>query len=173
MGYQVYFLIMDSWSFSSSQGRERLCILIATPELELITHPWHTYSHPEGIRGRSPGKQYDGVSFGDLEEHDTPFDFTTVGEAAAHLPIIGTRSIQACILSPDHRLAAPMSTKNRIIARHVPIQPPGQGYAEAIKRNLIPHAGRKMMSEVGRSFRRIRKDGLFPTNLAFTILLFY
>ncbi|KAF2787362.1 S-adenosyl-L-methionine-dependent methyltransferase [Melanomma pulvis-pyrius CBS 109.77] len=163
MGYQTQFAIVDAWNYSSAQSRERLCISIAAPSVEPISHPWHTHRHPETVRGRRLGKQLDGASFGDREKHDTAFHFATAGEATSDLPNIGTGSIQACISFPDHRLAAPMSLKDRLITKHVPTYPPGQGYAEALRLGLIPQAARKNMSEMGKSFRRAKKDGLFPT----------
>ncbi|KAF2711635.1 S-adenosyl-L-methionine-dependent methyltransferase, partial [Pleomassaria siparia CBS 279.74] len=163
MGYQVQYLIADAWSYSSSQSRERLCISIAAPGLEPMMHPWHSHSHPETVKARSLGKQFDGVSFGEREEHDVPFDFVTAGVSTSDLPDIGSGVTHACIPFPDHRLGASMSIKDRLIARCIPTFPPGQGYAEALARGLIPEAGNKVMAEVGRSFRRIKVDGLFPT----------
>jgi len=163
MGYQVQFGIVDAWSFGSSQYRERLCISIAAPGLEPPARSWQTHSHPDDIRGRCLGKTSHGHSYGSREDHNTPFHFVTAGESTSDLPDIGAGTVQACILFPDHRMASPLSLKDRIIAIHIPRCPPGQGYAEAEQLGLIPRNAKKSMVEVGRAFRRIKSNGLFPT----------
>jgi DNA (cytosine-5)-methyltransferase 1 len=162
MGYQVRYDILDAWSYSSVQRRDRLFLYVAAPGLEPLDSPWHTHSHPETILGRSLGKGPNGLSLGDREDYATPFPFTTAQEAISDLPDIGQGCLQACISHPDHR-TAPTSLRDRIIMRNIPVYPPAQGYAEAMELGLIPKTVTRERSEVGKSYRRMQRHGLIPT----------
>ncbi|KAF2877853.1 S-adenosyl-L-methionine-dependent methyltransferase [Massariosphaeria phaeospora] len=163
LGYQVNQWIMDSWSYGSAQRRSRLFISIAAPGLPPIIQPWHTHSHPDHVVGRSLGRLSNGLRFGERERYATPFQYVTAGDVTGDLPIIGNGHVQSCVPFPDHRLSGPMSRHDRYLTEHIPTQPAGQGYAEAIKLGQMPQSLRKNWREIGKAYRRINRAGLIPT----------
>ncbi|KAF2477899.1 S-adenosyl-L-methionine-dependent methyltransferase, partial [Lindgomyces ingoldianus] len=164
LGYQTQQFLMDAWCYSSSQHRSRLFISVAAPGMIPIPQPPLTHAHPSNIIARSLGKLPNGERFGGRENYATPFEFATVGEAARDLPDIGSGTSQTCIPYPDHRAPWIIGAKDRIIMERIPRTVPGQGYVEAMHLNLIPHILQKHnKKEFGKSFRRLRENGKFPT----------
>lgn len=164
MGYQVNQYIMDSWTYGSCQRRSRIILTIAAPGLEPILQRPHTHSRSyENTAARSLGRLPNGERFGDREHYATPFPYVTAEEATSDLPDIGNDNVQTCIRFPDHRLSRPTNSKNRALLECIPKQPPGYGYAEAIKLDLVPPLLRLTKKETGRAYRRIKADDLIPT----------
>ena len=164
MGYQVIQYIMDSWTYGSCQRRSRIILAIAAPGLEPILQRPHTHSRSyEDTAARSLGRLPNGERFGDREHYPTPFPIVSAQEATADLPDIGNGNIQTCIAFPDHRLSRTTSSKTRSLIECIPRQPPGYGYAEAVRLNLVPLSLRLNKKETGRAYRRIKADQLIPT----------
>jgi site-specific DNA-cytosine methylase len=163
MGYQVQQFIMSAWNYGSPQHRSRLILSIAAPGLPLLTPPPVTHSHPKGYRSRTIGDLLNGQKFGAQDEGPAPLPFVSALKATAHLPNIGTGAVKGCIKYPDHRLYRPINLKERTIIKHIPKNPPGQGLAEASKLGLVPHELYANRKEIGQAYKRIKKDGLFPT----------
>jgi len=163
MGYQVRQFIMSAWNYGSPQHRSRLILSIAAPGLALLTPPPVTHSHPNDYRSRSIGDLLNGQKFGAQDDGPTPLPFVTAEKATAHLPNIDTGAVQGCIAYPDHRLCRPINLKERTIMKHIPKSPPGMGLLEAGKLGLVPHDLYAERKEIGKAYKRMRKDGLFPT----------
>jgi len=164
MGYQVQQRIESSWNFGSPQQRSRVILSIAAPGLTPLVLPQYTHSHPSDQKSRSLGRLQSGVKYGVRDIGPTPFGLVSAGEATSHLPNIGNGRLHTCIQSPDHRLIRPVNAREKHILYCIPKTPAGMGLAAACKLNLIPQhlvEGRK--KHIGRSFTRIRKDGLIGT----------
>jgi DNA (cytosine-5)-methyltransferase 1 len=163
MGYQVCQFIMSAWNYGSPQRRSRLILSIAAPGLVPLAPPPHTHSRPDNYRSKSIGDLLNGQKFGTQDDGPTPLPFVTAGKATAHLPDIGNGNVQGCIEYPDHRLPRPINYKERTIMTCIPTNPPGQGLAEAIKLRSVPEQLYEGKNEIGTAYKRMKKDGLFPT----------
>ncbi|KAF2747133.1 S-adenosyl-L-methionine-dependent methyltransferase, partial [Sporormia fimetaria CBS 119925] len=164
MGYQVSQKIMDSWSYGSSQRRERLFVCATAPGLEPIRDPPMTHSHPSWAKNKKIGKLDVGEGFGHRKNSRTPFHYVTAERTTAGLPGIGTGFTQVCIPCPDHKITRTPNERDRLIMKTIPYTPAGQGYADAVKKGLIPKSAVLSKSrEEGRAFRRITAKKLVPT----------
>lgn len=164
MGYQVNQYIMDAWNYGSAQQRSRVFLCIAAPGLDPIVQPEHTHSRPyEDTGGRSLGTLPNGQRFGEREHYATPFTFMSARTVTSDLPDIGNGNVQSCIPFPDHRLARTPACTERALIERIPINPPGCGYKEALAFDLVPPLLQKHKKEVGRSYRRIKANGLVAT----------
>ncbi|KAF3050957.1 DNA methyltransferase Dim-2 [Didymella keratinophila] len=164
MGYQVNQYIMDGWTYGSCQRRSRIILTIAAPGLEPILQRHHTHSRAyEDTHARSLGRLPNGERFGDREHYATPFPYVTAEEATFGLPDIGNGNVQSCILFPDHRLSRPTNSKARALIECIPTDPPGYGYMEALRLDLVPSSLLLTKKETGKSYRRIKVKDLIPT----------
>ncbi|KAJ8112720.1 hypothetical protein OPT61_g4983 [Boeremia exigua] len=164
MGYQVNQFIMDSWTYGSCQQRSRIILTIAGPGLEPILQRPHTHSRSfEDTVSRSLGKLPNGERFGGREHYATPFSHVSAQEATSDLLNIGNGNVQACIPYPDHRLSWPTTSRNRALLECIPRWPPGCGYAEAMRLDLVPPLLQITKKETGRAYQRIKADNLVPT----------
>ncbi|KAF2195457.1 S-adenosyl-L-methionine-dependent methyltransferase [Zopfia rhizophila CBS 207.26] len=162
LGYQTQQFVLDAWCHQSMQRRTRLFISITAPGLEPLVAPPNTHAHPEGTGARSLGKLSNGVRYGEREDYPTAFEHVTAEEATCDLPKIGLAISQICVKFPDHRVPLHLNRLDRAIVRHIPTFPPGQCYADAVKRGL-PNSLIKNKKEVGKSWKRIKASGLIPT----------
>ncbi|KAF2640227.1 S-adenosyl-L-methionine-dependent methyltransferase [Massarina eburnea CBS 473.64] len=163
LGYQVQQFIMSSWMYGGPQRRSRLMLSIAAPGLTPLTPPVQTHSHPDGISLKSIGKLSTGQKFGIQEDHPTPFPYVSARQALGHLPNIGNGRVYGCIKFPDHRVFAPMNEVTRKLIKAVPLDPPGQCLQDAVRQGLVPAYLYEDRKELGRSYQRIKGDGLVPT----------
>lgn len=163
MGYQVNQYIMDGWNYGSAQRRSRILITIAAPGLTPVDQPWHTHSASyEVTKSKSLGNLPNGQRLGERESYPTPFPVPSAGQVAADLPDIGNGNAQTCVSFPDHRVFPLPTIMERSLLKHIPKSPPGCGYAEAMKLGLIPKMLQRNKTETGRSYTRIKQDGLIP-----------
>ncbi|ENI00095.1 hypothetical protein COCC4DRAFT_65820 [Bipolaris maydis ATCC 48331] len=163
LGYQVSHYIMDSWNYGSAQRRSRAVVTIAAPGLQPIVQPYHTHSRSdEEVRSRSLGQLPNGEFCAGRQHYPTPFYHVPAETVSSGLPNIGYSTAQTCIPYPDHRIPNVPTRKDRALLDCIPKEPPGCGYKEAEDLGLIPlHLRRKR--EIGKSYQRIKKDGLVPT----------
>ncbi|KAJ4346564.1 uncharacterized protein N0V89_010495 [Didymosphaeria variabile] len=164
MGYQVQQFIMSSWHYGSPQHRNRLILSIAAPGRTPLAPPRATHGDPDGFKSKSVGRLLNGERFGVQDAQLTPFRHVTPGEKLGHLPYLGAGVRHPCIRSPDHVLRCRPNIRERRCMAHVPTDPPGVGLEYAAKRGLVPKYLYETRSEVsGKSYRRIKKDGLIGT----------
>ena len=172
MGYQVRQFNLDAWNFGSPQSRSRLFISIAAPGLVPMPDPPQSHSHLALTRNSSLGKTLNGCTFGDRYQDPTPFEYITIGEATADLPVNHDGRV-TCISFPDHRPVRSESTFNRLRISSIPLFPAGMSFVKACKRGWMPspqfnafHWERKSVSRpASRSWQRAKENALLPTVL--------
>lgn len=153
MGYQVNQFIMDAWSYGSPQHRSRLILTIAAPGLHPIMRQWHTHSIPEkNIASRNLGQLPNGLPYGTREYYPNPFRHVPAETVSFGLPDIGNGLVQTCVPYPDHRVVRLPTWKERALLEHIPRDPPGCGYQEAMDRGLVPLHLQSSRKKTGKSF---------------------
>ncbi|KAF2495582.1 S-adenosyl-L-methionine-dependent methyltransferase [Lophium mytilinum] len=181
MGYQVQQFKLDAWSHSSSQSRSRLFLSVAAPGLKPLPPPTSTHSHPPTkTRVNAIGKLPNGEAFGERTVVVTPFAYTTSEAASQDLPSIQDSRVQTCIPYPDHINSTISKWADRRLFSLIPTYPYGQTYVTTLKEmatfNEMSRLKETVMPQFflekqirhteesgGKSYGRIRPDGLFPT----------
>ncbi|KAI9822297.1 MAG: DNA methyltransferase Dim-2 [Pycnora praestabilis] len=171
MGYQTQQFNIDAWCFGSSQSRSRLFISIAAPGLALPLYPAPSHSHPPTKRNSCVGVAANGIKFGVRRFQPTPFQYVTAIDAINDLPLVGDSHIQNCIAFPDHRTSRFEDEVRRMLIKHIPVYPQGQGFVDACRRRYMPKPQREdfrwenkqKIREGSRSWMRIKPNGLLPT----------
>ncbi|KAL8821710.1 MAG: hypothetical protein Q9223_000284 [Gallowayella weberi] len=170
LGYQVRPMILDAWNFGAPQGRTRIFITAAAPDLKPIAIPPPSHSHPENVIGRSLGKTANGLPFGAREWAPTPFEYISIGEATKDLPEnLDART--ACIPFPDHRVTINLSALDNIRLSCVPRFPPGMTFVKAARIGWQPppqmaawHWETKVRSSISSmAYQRTKSNALLPT----------
>jgi DNA (cytosine-5)-methyltransferase 1 len=177
LGYQVQQFLGDAWSLGSSQSRSRVFIVASAPGTVPLQPPPSTHGHPPGKEiKRSLGRTTNGLPFGIRRFESTTFPYVSAEEATQDLPDIGDSLTQICPQFPDHRTTYDQSFVTRQRLMRVPTHPRETGLVQAVYsgnvksgeayewvNNLKPTGVRA--KKEGRSYSRIRPDGLFPTIL--------
>ena len=177
LGYQVQQFLGDAWSLGSSQSRSRVFIIASAPGTVPLQPPPSTHGHPPGKEiKRSLGRTTNGLQFGIRRFESTTFPYVSAASATEDLPDVGDSLTQICPRFPDHRTHADQSLVTRQRLSRVPTHPRGMGLIQAVHSgnvhsgeayewvmNLNPTSVRGRTG--GRSYTRIRPDGLFPTIL--------
>jgi DNA (cytosine-5)-methyltransferase 1 len=176
MGYQIQLFTLDSWSFGSPQTRSRLFVSIATPGVELPSHPQLSHSHPPNTTDRGLGRMANGKSFGQRKFGHTPFNFVSAEEATEDLPDIGDARTHHCTPYPDHRIATGIPERLKMQIEAIPITPRGMNFAKTwasgrmsvAERELYPTTNKKgtmraCVTPVSNAWGRVIPQMLFPT----------
>ena len=175
MGYQVQVFNMDAWTYGSSQMRSRLFISIAAPGYKPIFSPPQTHTHPRDISRRKIGVTQSGEKFGFRRFEYCPFSFVSAKQSTRDLAYIDDGRIATCVPFPDHRVGLRFHVYKRSpIMKNVPRYPKCQGWASALKQDLMPKAiVHRVLEGKGRSvewiapnskaFKRMDPDRLWPS----------
>ncbi|KAI0814107.1 S-adenosyl-L-methionine-dependent methyltransferase [Xylaria sp. FL0064] len=88
LGYQTQVLLLDAWSFGSSQNRSRVFLAFTAPGLRVLKAPKASQSHPENTPLTKLGKMFCGRPFDSRKIVPTSFKFVSIKEAMGDLPDI-------------------------------------------------------------------------------------
>ncbi|KAL8952499.1 MAG: hypothetical protein Q9222_001602 [Ikaeria aurantiellina] len=174
MGYQVKPMILDAWNFGAPQSRTRLFITGSAPGLSTIEKPPLSHSHPDSVVGRSLGKTANGLPFSAREWSATPFDWVSIGEATADLPV-NSDGRTSCIAYPNHRVSISLSVVDQVRLSCVPRFPSGMNFIKSANLGLQPppqmaawHWDSAFRSRNdSHAWQRSRPDALRPTVTTF------
>lgn len=110
MGYQAQIILGDAWSHGAPQARVRVFLYFAAPGLELPQAPDLSHSHPSKKEFGALGMMTNGEPYIVRSNKPTAFKYVTALQATADLPDIYDGKTDTCVLFPDHRLSASLSS---------------------------------------------------------------
>ncbi|KAK4664949.1 uncharacterized protein QC763_509100 [Podospora pseudopauciseta] len=177
LGYQAQLVNGDAWTHGAPQSRNRVFLLIATPDVRLPEAPAPSHSHYPGTKQRGIGKLCNGEAYvRRFLDIPTPFKYTSSSEATADLPDIIDGMVDACVSHPEHRLTIGFTGTIRQQVAVIPIFPHGMNFVKtwnggkgvmtAADRELFPSGEGTMRGRVAstaQGWSRLAPHLAFPT----------
>ncbi|KAI0404705.1 S-adenosyl-L-methionine-dependent methyltransferase [Xylaria palmicola] len=172
LGYQVRALLLDAWSFGSSQRRTRVFLTFTAPGLRAPKAPKASHSHPDSIALQRLGGMSCGRPIDSRERVPTPFKFVSIREAIGNLPNIQDGKGDYYVGYPDHRLTKGYTATIRKQLECIPTHPYGMNFSTSwwgvrvmteTERQLFPPDGKKKTSQLSNGWGRINPNGLIGT----------
>ncbi|OAQ66185.1 DNA methyltransferase Dim-2 [Pochonia chlamydosporia 170] len=139
MGYQTQFFLTHSSSHGSAQGRPRVFLSFAAPNVKLPNRLHQTHSYPMDTRTMNFGQLSTGSPYAKIEmARAPPFPHATAQQATQDLVKLYDGQPDTCITFPDHRLPTGLTRQLRVRLSLIPNRPWGMNLSMASKATLTP-----------------------------------